>query len=60
MDSLSTQEMIKTAGGFDWGDFFGGMLFSADLVCLYTKNPYPCGAAIVGHGLQYFINLNWY
>ena len=57
-EELNTQELIDTAGGFNWGDFLGGMLFGTDLVCLYTKNPYVCGASISGHGIQYF--LNWY
>ena len=53
---LSTQELMDTVGGFNWGDFLGGLLFGTDLVCVYTKNPYPCGAAIAGHGIQFLLS----
>jgi len=59
MEALTKADLFRIDGGeTDWGDIFLGVLYATDLVCLYTRNPYVCGAALIGHGVQFFVALD--
>ena len=60
MQQLTFNEQAALSGGksINWGDFFGGALFAADIGCLATLNPFVCGTALIGHGVVMFVDLD--
>lgn len=55
---LAFNEQTAIAGGYDivWGDVFAGALFATDVACVYSRNPWVCGAALVAHGVLFFLD----